>query len=88
MAADDEQWTDELVLRDLPGKLAVLVFTIATLALVWEVWGVLFNFGSFPKPLAALEPSDLIGVGMFTTGWLVILVGLLVLRHRRHSSTS
>lgn len=84
MDADDQQPTDELALRDLPGKLAVLVFALATLALGWEVWGILFHFGSFLQPLASLEPSDIAGISMFTTGWLGILFALLVLRHRRH----
>ncbi len=83
MAAHDQQPTDELALRDLPGKLAILVFALATLALGWEVWGILFQFGSFPRPLAA---RDLAGVALFTIGWLGLLIGLLVLRHRRHDS--
>jgi hypothetical protein len=88
MAADDHQPTDELMLRDLPGKLAVLVFALATLALGWEVWGVLFQFGSFPQPLAALDLGEIAGIAMFTLGWLGILVGLQALRHRRHDSTT
>ncbi len=87
MAADDQQPTDELMLRDLPGKLAILVFALATLALGWEVWGILFHFGSFLEPLAALNVGDIAGVAMFGIGWLGILVGLLVVRHRRHDST-
>ena len=88
MAAADQQPTDELMLRDLPGKLAILVFALATLALGWEVWGVLFQFGSFPQPLAALDLGEIAGIAMFTIGWLGMLVGLLVLRHRRHDSTN
>jgi hypothetical protein len=84
--AADEQPTDELALRDLPGKLAILVFALATLALGWEVWGILFRFGSFLRPLAALDLGDIAGVALFTVGWLGLLVGLLVLRHRRHDS--
>jgi hypothetical protein len=87
MAADGQQPTDELMLRDLPGKLAILVFALATLVLGWEVWGVLFQFGSFPQPLAALDLGEIAGITMFTIGWLGILVGLLVLRHRRQDST-
>lgn len=86
MAADDQQPTDELMLRDLPGKLAILVFVLASLALGWEVWGILFRFGSFPQPLAALDLGEIAGIAMFTSGWLGILVGLLVLRHRRRAS--
>jgi hypothetical protein len=86
MAVADQQPTAELMLRDLPGKLAMLVFALATLALGWEVWGVLFQFGSFPQPLAALDLGEITGIAMFTTGWLGILVGLLVLRHRRDNS--
>ena len=88
MAADDQQPTDELLLRDLPGKLAILVFALATLALGWEVWGVLFQFGSFPQPLAALDLGEIAGIAMFTIGWLGILGGLLGLRHRRHASAN
>ena len=83
MAADDQQVADELMLRDLPGKLALLVFSLATLALGWELWGVLFQFGFFFRPL---ELRDLAGVALFTTGWLGLLVGLLVLRHRLRDS--
>lgn len=86
MAAHDQQPTDELALRDLPGKLAILVFALATLALGWEVWGILFRFGSFPRPLASLDLGDFAGVALFTIGWLGLLIGLLVLRHRRHDS--
>ncbi|RIX28646.1 hypothetical protein D1781_14680 [Amnibacterium setariae] len=75
--------TDELVLSDLPGKLAVLVFALATLALGWELWGVIFAFGFFPR---SLNSSDFIGVALFTTGWLGLLAGLLVLRHRRRDA--
>lgn len=85
---DSEQPTDELVLRDLPGKLAVFVFALATLALGWEVWGILFHFGSFLQPLAALDLGDIGGVAIFTVGWLGLLVGLLVLRHRRHDAAN
>lgn len=83
MAADDQQPTDELVLRDLPGKLVILVFALATLALGWEIWGICFRFGTFPRPLAALDLGDFAGVALFAIGWLALLVGLLVLRHRR-----
>lgn len=85
MAVDDRQVTVELVLRDLPGKLAILVFALATLALGWELWGILFQFGFFPRPF---DLSDFAGVTSFTTGWLGLLVGLLVLRHRRRHSAN
>lgn len=88
MALDDQQATDELMLRDLPGKLALLVFALATLALGWEIWGVLFQFGSFPQPLAALDLGEIAGIAMFTIGWLGVLVGLLVLHRGRHHSTN
>lgn len=87
MAADDQRPTDELALRDLPGKLAILVFALATLALVWEVWGTVFSFGFFPRPLTSLG-SGIGGIALFTIGWLGLLVGLLVLRHRRHDSAN
>lgn len=82
MAADEQQQeTDELVLRDLPGKLGILVLAVATAALVWELFGVLFQSGwPFIRPL---DSGDVIGVALFATGWAAILVGLLVLRRRR-----
>lgn len=84
-AKEHQQEVDELLLRDLPGKLAVLVFAAATLALGWEVSGTIFQFSwPFIRPLSTVDASHIIGVAMFTTAWLGLLIGLLVLRHRRH----
>ncbi|GAA2748545.1 hypothetical protein [Amnibacterium kyonggiense] len=85
--ADDQQITDELVPRDLPGKLAILVFAVATLALLRELVGILAPGISYVRPLADLDLGDIAGVGLFTAGWFGLLVGLLVLRHRRDASS-
>jgi hypothetical protein len=84
MAAEEHhQAADEVLLRNLPGKLAILVFAAATVALLWEVSGILFQFSwPFIRPLSTLDAGHIIGVAMFTTGWLGLLIGLLVLRHR------
>lgn len=82
MAAEDQPVTDELMLRDLPGKLAMLVFALATLALLWETVGILSPNWPYIRPVAALDLNDILGVGVFTVGWFGLLVGLVVLRHR------